>query len=90
MITERKILDQVEIKANGVIFIQEFNQVLKDGVVIFSECHRTSVCPIDDVSSHEHDLVRETAAAVWTPERKKDYEDFHKTIQGRDKKENRG
>lgn len=73
MLEKRKILDQIEVKANGVIFIKELNQVLEDGKVISSIPHRSSVDPLQDVSNHEHQMVKDAAAAHWTPELKAAY-----------------
>lgn len=73
MLTERKILGQIEVQPNGVIFIKEYNQVLRDGVVINSIPHRSSVCPLDDVSNHKYALVRDTVSVIWTPELKAKY-----------------
>ncbi len=76
MLEKRKILDQIEIKLNGVIFIKELNQILDDGKVISSTPHRSSVCPLDDVSSHEYQMVKDVAAVYWTQKIKDDYAAF--------------
>lgn len=66
MLTEIKILDQIEVKPNGVIFIKEYNQILRDGVIISSVPHRSSVCPLDDVSNSPYQMVKDAAAVHWT------------------------
>ena len=66
MLEKRKILDQIEVKANGVIFIKELNQIVENGIVISSIPHRTSVCPLDDVSNSPYQMVKDAAAVHWT------------------------
>lgn len=73
MLEKRKILDQIEVRANGVIFIKELNQILEDGVVISSVPHRSSVCPLDDVSGSPYQQLKDTAAVLWTQEVKDAY-----------------
>lgn len=73
MLEKRKILDQIEVKANGVIFIKELNQIVDDGVVISSIPHRSSVCPLDDVSNSPYQMVKDAAAVHWTQEVKDAY-----------------
>ncbi len=76
MLEKRKILDQIEIKSNGVIFIKELNQIIDNGNIISSIPHRSSVCPLDDVSNHEHQMVRDAASAHWTQSVKDAYAAF--------------
>jgi len=66
MLEKRTILDQIEVKANGVIFIKELNQILDNGIVISSIPHRSSVCPLDDVSNHKYQMVKDAAAVHWS------------------------
>ena len=68
MLEKVKVLDQVEVRSNGVIFIKELNQIIDNGIVISSVPHRSSVSPLDDVSNHEYQMVRDIAAAAWTPQ----------------------
>lgn len=60
-----KVLDQIEIKANGVIFVKELNQIIEDGQIISSIPHRTSYVPGSDISE-AIDQVKEAAAIFWT------------------------
>lgn len=66
MLEKRKVLEQIEVKANGVIFIKEFNQIVENGVVISSIPHRSSVCPLDDVSISPYQMVKDAAETHWT------------------------
>lgn len=77
-LVERKILDQVEIKDNGVIQVKEFNQVLRDGQVISSIPYRSLYCPGEDVSQ-AHDKVKQAAAAFWNDEVVAAYKESQKT-----------
>lgn len=73
MLEKIKILDQIEVKSNGVIFIKELNQIVEDGIVISSVPHRTSVCPLDDVSNSPYQMVKDAAEIHWTQECKDAY-----------------
>jgi hypothetical protein len=66
-LTERKILEQIEIKEDGVIFVKELNQILKDNTVVSSSPHRSVFNPGDDVSSAPS-KAQQAAQLFWTPE----------------------
>lgn len=78
MLEERKILDRVEVSADGVIFTKELNQILKDGAIISSIPHRTPLLPGDDLSDNPHQLVKDIAKIHWT---KKLVTDFKKQLE---------
>lgn len=64
-LTERKVVDLVEVIENGSLQIREANLVEKDGVVIAKTFHRYVLKPGQDVSDKEQ-RIRDIAAAVWT------------------------
>lgn len=64
---KRKVLDQIEVKDNGVIFCKELNQIIDDGNIISSIPHRTSYCPGDDISEAPY-KVKQAAEVFWTKE----------------------
>lgn len=73
MLEKRKVLDQIEVKADGHIFVKELNQIVDDGQVVSSIPHRTVFTPdmnIDDLPNE----VKPHAQVAWTQEVKSAYE----------------
>ena len=67
MLEKRKILDQIEVKKDGHIFMKELNQILDNGQVVSSIPHRSVFTPdmsIDDLP----DEVKPYAKLSWTPD----------------------
>ncbi len=67
MLLKQKVLDQIEVKKDGHIFVKELNQILDDGVVVSSIPHRSVFTPdmnIDDLP----EIVKPYAQLSWTPE----------------------
>jgi len=64
-LTERKIIDLIEVTENGSLQVREANVVEKDGVVIAKTFHRYVLQPGQDVSDKEQ-RIQDIAAAVWT------------------------
>jgi hypothetical protein len=67
MLEKRKVLDQIEIKADGHIFMKELNQILDNGVVVSSIPHRSVFTPdmkINDLP----EAVKPYAQLSWTQE----------------------
>lgn len=67
LLEKRKVLDQIEVKKDGHIFMKELNQIVDDGQVVSSVPHRTVFTPdmsIDDLPSE----VKPYAKIAWTPE----------------------
>jgi hypothetical protein len=64
---KRKVLGHIEVQADGVIFVKEYNQILDDGVVISSIPHRTPLNPGDAVP-FDYPMVQEAAALHWKPQ----------------------
>jgi hypothetical protein len=66
-LTERKIIDLIEVLETGHLQIREANLVERDGVVIARTFHRYVIAPGEDVSDKEQ-RIQDIAAAVWTTE----------------------
>jgi len=67
MLEKRKVLDQVEVKSDGHIFIKELNQILDAGQIVSSIPHRSVFTPdmnIDDLP----EIVKPYAQLSWTQE----------------------
>jgi hypothetical protein len=65
MLEKRKVLDQIEVKEDGHIFLKEYNQILDNGQVISSIPHRSVFTPnmsIDELP----DAVKPYAQIKWT------------------------
>lgn len=73
MLEKRKVLDQIEVRVDGHIFVKELNQIVDDGQVINSTPHRSVFTPdmsIDDLPQE----VKPYAQLAWTQEVKAAYE----------------
>lgn len=66
-LSERKIVDLIEVLERGHLQIREANIIEKDGVVVAKTFHRYVLNPGDDVSDKEQ-RIKDIAAVVWTPE----------------------
>ena len=63
-LTERKIVDLIEVLSSGHLQIREANLVERDGVVIAKTFHRYVIAPGEDVSDKEQ-KIQDIAAAAW-------------------------
>lgn len=63
-LTERKVIDLIEILETGHLQIREANLVERDGVVIARTFHRYVIAPGEDVSDKEQ-KIQDIAAAAW-------------------------
>lgn len=66
-LTEKKIVDLIEVTENGCLQIREAIIIEKDGVQIAKSLHRYVLSPGQDVSDKEQ-RIQDIAAAVWTTE----------------------
>ena len=66
-LTEKTIVDKVELVENNSIQIRTATIIEKDGVELTRTFHRHVVCPGEDVSN-EDPKVQAIANAVWTEE----------------------
>lgn len=64
-ITERKLIDKIEITETGTIQVREATRILKDGEIIAQTYHRWAFAPGSDVSEMPEN-VQAVAKAVWT------------------------
>ena len=67
MLTEKKVLDKIEVVNGMFIQVREATIIEKDGVEIAKSYHRWSFAPGSDVSAMPQS-VQDIAALVWTPE----------------------
>ena len=63
-LTERKVIDLIQILESGHLQIREANLVERDGVVISRTFHRYVIAPGEDVSDKEQ-KIQDIAAAAW-------------------------
>ena len=63
-LTERKVVDLIEVLESGHLQIREANIVERDGVVIAKTFHRYVISPGEDVSEKEQ-KIQDIAAAAW-------------------------
>lgn len=66
-LTERKVVDLIEVLESGHLQVREANLVERDGVVIAKTFHRYVISPGEDVSDKEQ-KIQDIAAVIWTPE----------------------
>jgi len=66
-LTERQIIDKIEISENNCIQIRTATIIQRDGQEISRTFHRHVISPTDDISN-ENDKVKTIAKSVWTPE----------------------
>lgn len=67
MLTEKKIIDKIEVVNGMFIQMREATIIEKDGIEIAKSYHRWSFVPGSDVSSMPQS-VQDIANIVWTPE----------------------
>ena len=63
-LTERKVIDLIEVLESGYLQVREANLVERDGVVIAKTFHRYVIAPGEDVSDKEQ-KIQDIAAAAW-------------------------
>ena len=66
-LTEKTIIDKIEILESNSIQVRTANVIEKDGVEISRTFHRHVVNPADDISG-EDTKVQAIASAIWTQE----------------------
>lgn len=67
MAYEEKVGHVIEVLEDGVVQVKRVTRVLKDGVEIAKQYHRSVLEPGDD-TAREPDRIRAVAATVWTKE----------------------
>ena len=66
-ITEKNIVDAIEILQNNTIQIRNANIIERDGIEIAKTYHRHVINPLDDITN-EDAKVQAIANAIWTEE----------------------
>lgn len=68
---KRKILGHIEVQADGVIFVKEYNQIVElingKEVIHSSMPHRTPLNPGDAVP-FDYPIVKDAVATHWKPQ----------------------
>jgi hypothetical protein len=67
MLTEKTIVDKIEIIDSKHIQIREANIIEKDGVIVAKTFYRYVLHPGDDISA-EDEKIKGITALLWTPE----------------------
>ena len=63
-LTERKVIDLIEVLESGHLQVREANLVERDGIVIAKTFHRYVISPGEDISDKEQ-KIKDIAAAAW-------------------------
>lgn len=63
-LTERKVIDLIEVLESGHLQVREANLVERDGIVIAKTFHRYVIAPGEDVIDKEQ-KIKDIAAAAW-------------------------
>lgn len=66
-LTERTVVDKIEVLESGKIQIREASIIERDGTEVTRTFHRYVLNPGDDVTAEEQ-RVQDVAATVWTQE----------------------
>ena len=82
-ISEKNIIDVIEILENNTIQIRNANIIERDGIEIAKTYHRHSLSPGDDVSN-EDSRVQAIASVIWTEEVVNAYKELIKPIEPTD------
>ena len=71
MLTEKTVVDKLEVLSDGTVQVREANQVLRDGVVIAQSYHRyvVSITDANPDLSRLDEASRLIVEAARTPER---------------------
>jgi hypothetical protein len=78
-LTEKTLIDKIEIVENNSIQIRTANIIERDGTEISRNFHRHVVHPGDDISN-EDVKVQAIANAIWTPEIIKSFQDLSSKV----------
>jgi hypothetical protein len=73
MLEKRKVLDQIEVKSDGHIFMKELNQILDNGQIVSSIPHRSVFTPDMAIADLPNE-VKPYAQLSWTADIKAAYE----------------
>ena len=76
-ITEKTIIDIIEVLQNNTIQIRNANIIERDGIEIAKTYHRHVINPLDDITN-EDAKVQTIANAIWTQEVINNYKELIK------------
>ena len=79
-ITEKNIIDVIEILENNTIQIRNAKIIERDGIEIAKTYHRHVLSPLDDITN-EDIKVQTIAKAIWTEEVINNYKALIKPIE---------
>jgi hypothetical protein len=74
-LTERTLIDQIEIAQQFYVQVRQATIIERDGEFVSRTFHRWVLTPDMDISDQEQ-KVKDIANAAWTPEVKTAYEAF--------------
>ena len=80
-ITKEKVIDQITIAENGIVFYREATRVIEDGIELSKTYHRTSLTPGQDLTSIPANVVAHCNVA-WTADVIAAYQAAQQTTQG--------
>lgn len=66
-LTEKTIIDKIEVLENGTIQVRQANIIQKDGKELARTFHRHVLMPGNDLTDQDAKVVA-IANAIWTPE----------------------
>lgn len=66
-LTERTVVDKIEVLESGKLQIRQANIIERDGTEVTRTFHRYILNPGDDVTAEEQ-RVQDVSATVWTQE----------------------
>ena len=65
--TETKTVDQITVSENGIVLYREATRILKDGVEVSKNFHRSSLTPAQDLTGVPSNVVA-ICNTAWTDE----------------------
>ena len=66
-ITKEKVIDQITVTENGIVFYREETRIMEDGEQLSKTYHRTSLTPAQDLTGQPANVVA-ICNVAWTPE----------------------
>ena len=74
-LTEKTIIDRIEIESDGVVRVRYANIIERDGIEAAKTYLRETFVPGQDVS-HKEQQIRDICATTWTAQVIQDYKDM--------------
>lgn len=74
MLTEKTVIDKIEILEDGQIQIRQARRVYDGDELIAEKFHRSVLAPGDDTSKHDI-RIQAVTNAIWTADVIKEYQD---------------